>query len=251
MLLNVDSAVSGPELDVDGVPSLRDLMLEAAGSIHDVRSGRPLRDVWMAKRRAAWASTAPVDLDGLWDGTGRVGRPGEDLRPPPTGRKFSPQMNALGSGSDYTAFLDHLGVPAARRGLQRPLRRLSLDLRRLLLDGEVRRPRVRHPRHGRPALHPDRDEGRERRGRPAPSSSPTARPSASTSTTSGGSSPARPRTVESGDRRAADRLRGLAAAGRLDQGLRSPGDDPRRGDRGPGQARRRRPGRSSPRSTTL
>ena len=119
MLLNVDSAVSGPELDVDGVPSLRDLMLDAAGSVHDVRSGRPLRDVWMAKRRAAWAGAAPVDLDGLWEGP-----TGADDAPKPyaggsngaLGRKFSPQLNPLGSGSDYTAFLDHLGVPSLDAG---------------------------------------------------------------------------------------------------------------------------------------
>jgi N-acetylated-alpha-linked acidic dipeptidase len=115
MLLNVDSAVSGPELDVDGVPSLRDLLLEAAGSVNDVRSGRPLRDVWLAKRRAAWAGAAPVDLDPIWD----VHPPTEDPSKPASGatngviaRKFSSQMNALGSGSDYTAFLDHLGVPS-------------------------------------------------------------------------------------------------------------------------------------------
>jgi N-acetylated-alpha-linked acidic dipeptidase len=110
MLLNVDSAVSGPELDVDGVPSLRDLLLEATGSITDVRSGRPLREVWMAKRRAAWATAAPVDLDGLWENG--AAEDTAKFSAGATPRKFSPQMNALGSGSDYTAFLDNLGVPS-------------------------------------------------------------------------------------------------------------------------------------------
>ncbi len=114
MLLNVDSAVSGPELDVDGVPSLRDLLLEAAGSIQDVRSGRPLREVWMAKRRAAWAAAAPVDLDGLWENgsTEDPAKPYAGASNGANGRRFSPQMNPLGSGSDYTAFLDNLGVPS-------------------------------------------------------------------------------------------------------------------------------------------
>ena len=115
MLLNVDSAVSGPELDVDGVPSLREVMLEAAGSIQDVRSGRPLRDVWMAKKRAAWSGAAPVDLDGLWDGPAVAEDPSKPYSAASNGalgRKFSPQLNPLGSGSDYTAFLDHLGVPS-------------------------------------------------------------------------------------------------------------------------------------------
>ena len=115
MLLNVDSAVSGPELDIDGVPSLRDLMLESAGAIPDVRSGRPLRDVWLAKRRAAFATVTPVDLDPIWDAPGSAddaSRTSTGVSNGASGRKFSPQMNALGSGSDYTAFLDNLGVPS-------------------------------------------------------------------------------------------------------------------------------------------
>ena len=82
----------------------------------------------MAKRRAAWASAAPVDLDGLWDGSSSGSGSAEDPSKPAhgggslgaNGRKFSPQLNPLGSGSDYTAFLDHLGVPVARRRVQRP-----------------------------------------------------------------------------------------------------------------------------------
>ena len=109
MLLNVDVAVSGPDLDVDGVPSLRELFLDAASGVHDVRSGRTLRDLWMAKRRAAFSTTAPVDLGGVWDATS----PDEATKLLSNGvRKFAPQLNPLGSGSDYTAFVDHLGVPA-------------------------------------------------------------------------------------------------------------------------------------------
>ena len=40
LLLNVDSAVAGTELDLDGVPSLRDLVLDAAGAVTDVRTGQ-------------------------------------------------------------------------------------------------------------------------------------------------------------------------------------------------------------------
>ena len=108
LMLNVDVAVSGPDLDVDGVPSLRDLFLEAAGGVYDVHSGRTLRDLWTAKKRAAYASTAPVDLGGAWDASS----PDEAAKLLAGGsKKFSPLLNPLGSGSDYTAFLDHLGVP--------------------------------------------------------------------------------------------------------------------------------------------
>ncbi len=108
MMLNVDSAVSGPDLDVDGIPSLRDLVLDAARAINDVRTGRPLHDLWVEKRRTAWLAAAPLDvIDPLWDPVSA------DIvlkgAPP---RRFTPQMNWLGSGSDYTAFVDHLGIPA-------------------------------------------------------------------------------------------------------------------------------------------
>jgi N-acetylated-alpha-linked acidic dipeptidase len=121
MLLNVDSAVSGPDLDIDGVPSLRDLILEAAGSITDVRSNRLLRDVWTTKKRTAWASTAPVDLEAsIWDAPGAedAGKPAVSASQHPTiaPHRFSPMINPLGSGSDYTAFVDHLGIPALDAG---------------------------------------------------------------------------------------------------------------------------------------
>ena len=113
LMLNVDVAVSGPDLDVDGVPSLRDLFLDAAGGVQDVRSGRTLRDIWTAKKRAAYANAAPVDLGMAWD----AANPDELTRLLAAGpRKFSPQLNPLGSGSDYTAFLDHLGVPCLDAG---------------------------------------------------------------------------------------------------------------------------------------
>ena len=68
LLLNVDSAVSGRELDMGGVPSLRNLALEAAGSITDVRTGRSLGEIWTDAKRTAWTSTSPLMLrDPIWD----------------------------------------------------------------------------------------------------------------------------------------------------------------------------------------
>ena len=63
LMLNVDSAVSGHEVGFSGVPSLRDFVLEAAGSITDVRTGRTLRDLWTEARRKAWAGQSPLVLD--------------------------------------------------------------------------------------------------------------------------------------------------------------------------------------------
>lgn len=117
MLLNVDSAVGGRDLQMDGVPSLRDLALDAAGAVADVRSGRPLRDLWVERKRAAWASSSPLDLpDPLWGDPVEPEPPGDTSPPQRPAARFSPHLEPLGSGSDYTAFLDHLGVPALDAG---------------------------------------------------------------------------------------------------------------------------------------
>ncbi|MGZ3390619.1 MAG: M28 family metallopeptidase [Isosphaeraceae bacterium] len=110
LLLNVDSAVSGRELDMGGVPSLRDLALDAAGAINDVRTGRSLRELWIDAKRTAWAAASPLNLsDPIWDNAahGSLSDGGKLRR-----RGFTAQMHPLGSGSDYTVFLDHLGIPA-------------------------------------------------------------------------------------------------------------------------------------------
>jgi len=107
MLLNVDTAVSGTEFDIDGVPSLRDFLLDAAGRVNDIRTGKSLKDLWLAKQKTRWAAASPLDLaDPLWDDDAL------GARRFPASARFQPQLNALGSGSDYTAFVDHLGVPA-------------------------------------------------------------------------------------------------------------------------------------------
>jgi N-acetylated-alpha-linked acidic dipeptidase len=120
LLLNVDSAVSGRELDAGGVPSLRNLMLDAAASINDPRSGRPLGSIWTEARRTAWASSAPLVLsDPIWDHPKSDNGYSSSRRSPahPSGG-FVPQMGWLGSGSDYTVFLDHLGIPAFDLGFK-------------------------------------------------------------------------------------------------------------------------------------
>ena len=107
LMLNVDSAVSGPDLGLAGVPSLRDLALDAAGGVTDVRTGKSLRALWMDRQRATWANQEPVDLAPA-EGSERVLTR--------SGPAFAPQMGPLGSGSDYTAFVDHLGIPALDAG---------------------------------------------------------------------------------------------------------------------------------------
>jgi len=108
LMLNVDSAVSGTELDLEGVPSLRDMILASAATVADPRTGRNLKEQWLKSAKAAWAAEEPVVLDdALWrEAAVGAGPRREDS-------VFSPKLGDLGSGSDYTAYLDHLGIPAA------------------------------------------------------------------------------------------------------------------------------------------
>ena len=112
LMINVDSAVSGKDLSSAGIPSLRDLFTSAARDVQEPRTGRPLLEAWTDHQRKAWAE-GPVDLLSNW---------WEPSTPPsiattvevPQG--FETKLTPLGSGSDFTAFVDHLGIPALDGG---------------------------------------------------------------------------------------------------------------------------------------
>jgi N-acetylated-alpha-linked acidic dipeptidase len=86
--LNVDSAASGPRFSAAAVPALNQLIAEAAQTVRDP---------------ATRASIAAAARD-------RRSREGGAL---PTGASDELVNNRLGSGSDYTVFLNYLGVPVA------------------------------------------------------------------------------------------------------------------------------------------
>jgi N-acetylated-alpha-linked acidic dipeptidase len=89
--LNVDSATQGDRLSVGAVPSLRAFAYDAARAVPDPKGRGSLYDVW----RAAGAGSAT-------GGYGVVAG----------ARTDDPPVLVLGSGSDYTVFLNHLGVPS-------------------------------------------------------------------------------------------------------------------------------------------
>lgn len=95
--LNCDVAVTGPNLGLGGVPSLRDVARAAAGDVAEPQRGGSVGAAWERRLQAEWAREAPVAL--------------ADAKAP-----FEPRLSPLGSGSDYTAFLDHLGVPSLDMG---------------------------------------------------------------------------------------------------------------------------------------
>ncbi len=95
--INLDSAVTGSRLAVGGSPSLRDLVRSAASDVPEPLKGNSVGAAWERAQQTAWAQRHPVDL-----GEGAA--------------RFEPHLAPLGSGSDYTVFLDHLGIPSLSFG---------------------------------------------------------------------------------------------------------------------------------------
>ena len=98
--LNVDVAVSGDNLRVNGSDALEAVITEA---MRDVREPLQNRALWNTVVDRAW-----TDGKNGWSQANRLRRlRGEPARP------FGWNISPLGSGSDYTVFLDHLGVASA------------------------------------------------------------------------------------------------------------------------------------------
>jgi len=90
---NVDVAVSGPNFSAAAVPSLKQFIRQVAQAVPSPGSGQSVYDVWKMARNEPnehRPSNAPSD------GDVRVGD--------------------LGSGSDFTPFLQHIGVPSTDIG---------------------------------------------------------------------------------------------------------------------------------------
>jgi N-acetylated-alpha-linked acidic dipeptidase len=92
--LNCDSAATGPNLGMSGTPSLLALAMGAARDVPDPKAGGSIGAGWESRQRSAWAQQTPVDLNARQDAA------------------FFPRLAPLGSGSDYTVFIDHLGIPS-------------------------------------------------------------------------------------------------------------------------------------------
>jgi N-acetylated-alpha-linked acidic dipeptidase len=93
--LNVDSAASGPDFSASAVPSLNRLIEEVAQTVPD-----PVRRIPIA---AAWRTRTASERGAL-----------------PGARGPALVDNRLGSGSDYTVFLNFLGIPVADLGFDGP-----------------------------------------------------------------------------------------------------------------------------------
>jgi N-acetylated-alpha-linked acidic dipeptidase len=97
--LNVDSAASGSQFSAGAVPALNRAIIEVARDTRDPASGRPLLEAWMESKESG-----PTEAV-----SGNLTASGKDL-----------VANRLGSGSDYTVFLNFLGIPIANLSFSGP-----------------------------------------------------------------------------------------------------------------------------------
>ena len=89
--LNLDAAVSGASFGASSVPSLWKLIRDVTRDVKDPKSGKSIYQEWQERSRE-----------------GRTERPANE--------PVEARIGALGSGSDYTPFLQHLGVPSTDFG---------------------------------------------------------------------------------------------------------------------------------------
>jgi N-acetylated-alpha-linked acidic dipeptidase len=94
---NMDVGVSGPDFDAEAVPSLKQFVRDVTMQV-DSPDGGSVYDVWKKKQAEGAAERHPR----LGFNEHREGSFGD----------VGARIGDLGSGSDYTPFLQHLGVPS-------------------------------------------------------------------------------------------------------------------------------------------
>jgi N-acetylated-alpha-linked acidic dipeptidase len=96
---NMDVAVSGPKFGAASVPSLKQFLRDVTKAVPAAKGGT-LYDSWQETSQAEAANP----------------QEGSNYRPPAAQMKADVPVGDLGSGSDYTVFLQHLGVPSTDIG---------------------------------------------------------------------------------------------------------------------------------------
>ncbi len=97
---NVDVAVSGPKFGASAVPSLKQFLRDITKVVPGAKGGTVYE---------AWQKASQPDTPATQSPTEAIG---DSRRTPAAQVKSDVPVGDLGSGSDYTAFLQHLGVPS-------------------------------------------------------------------------------------------------------------------------------------------
>ena len=100
---NMDVAVSGSKFGASGVPSLKEFIREIAKAVPSPQGGT-VYDAWKKTSQAKQETFHPQETSS------------STHRPPAANLRGDVPVGDLGSGSDYTVFLQHLGVPSTDIG---------------------------------------------------------------------------------------------------------------------------------------
>jgi len=103
---NVDVAVSGPKFGASAVPSLKQFLRDVTKSVPAAKGGT-VYEAWQKAAQPGEGSNQDSALTG-------------DYKPPAAQVRPDVPVGDLGSGSDYTAFLQHTGVPSTDMGSTGP-----------------------------------------------------------------------------------------------------------------------------------
>src|SRR5450631_287883 len=98
---NMDVAVSGPKFGASAVPSLKQFLRDVTKAVPGAKGGTVYE---------AWEKSAQPDAVSTQSPAEAIG---DSRRIPVAQGKSDVPVGDLGSGSDYTAFLQHLGVPSS------------------------------------------------------------------------------------------------------------------------------------------
>ncbi len=102
---NMDVGVSGPEFNASAVPSLKDFIREVTREVPSPH-GPSVYDAWLQTQK---------------EGGSRAANNGFNEKRPGAGTSTDPvHIGDLGSGSDYTPFIQHFGVPSTDIGSDGP-----------------------------------------------------------------------------------------------------------------------------------
>ncbi len=100
---NVDVAVSGPRFGASSVPSLKQFLRDVTKAVQSPQGGT-VYEAWRKANQPGGDSFNPQETSS------------STFRPPAAQAHPDVPVGDLGSGSDYTVFLQHLGVPSADVG---------------------------------------------------------------------------------------------------------------------------------------
>jgi N-acetylated-alpha-linked acidic dipeptidase len=98
--LNMDVGVGGPNFGASAVPTLKQFIRDIAKAVPSPKGGS-VYDAWKKQKEEHEAEPARAVVDEGWA-----------RRVPVAAARADVPVGDLGSGSDYTAFLQHLGVPS-------------------------------------------------------------------------------------------------------------------------------------------